>query len=455
MSDAAEVSPYLTANYGPVRDELTVTELEVEGAIPPELSGRYLRNGPNPDPIPDGYYHWFLGDGMIHGIELGAGRASWYRNRWVRTDSFNSRHDAEPAPGPPDVFPLGNPANTNVVGHAGRIFALCEVGLPYELTRDLSTIGRTDFGGKLGSPMTAHPKIDPVTGEMHFFGYSFTPPFCRYHVLDASGELIKSEVIELPASVMMHDFAITSTRVIFMDLPVVFDMELAGRGQFPFRWDVDNGARLGVMPRTGSGGDVNWIAIDPCYVFHPMNAYDDGDRVVMDVCRFDSMFEQRDESGVDGPLDSDLPTLTRWEIDTRAGVLKESTLDDRAMEFPRIDERRVGYEYRYGYSLELLSSEVGTEFGHIFKRDHRAGTIEVHNLGPGRSAGEAVFVPASDIAGEDEGWVMSIVYDSRSDKSDLVIVDATDFEGSPTAVIHLPTRVPYGFHGNWIPDSGR
>src|SRR3954470_9450164 len=276
MTDVAE-NRYLTGNYAPVRDELTEFDLPVEGAIPPELNGRLLRNGPNPISVEDpAKYHWFTGDGMIHGIELRDGKAVSYRNRWTRTDQAVEALGEPRVEGQPEeVTPIGGTANTHVVEHAGRILALVESSLPTCLSPELETLGRFDFGGKLRSPMTAHPKIDPVTGEMLFFGYNiFGPPYVRYHVADRNGDLVKTEDITFAGPVMVHDFNITENYVVWMDLPVVFDMEMAMQGFFPFKWDDDYGSRVGVMPRDGGDKDVTWIDIDNCYVFHPMNAYE-------------------------------------------------------------------------------------------------------------------------------------------------------------------------------------
>ncbi len=227
-----EVPFHLRGNYAPVQQEVTAFDLPVSGAIPRELSGLYLRNGPNPKS--GSSPHWFVGDGMVHGVRLENGRAAWYRNRWVRTRVLENPELAfVQEDGSVDRTVVV--ANTNVIGHAGRIYALVENGFPTELTPELETRGTCDFGGKLHSAFTAHPKHCPKTGELHFFGYGFFPPFLTYHVLDRSGELVKSLEIPVPGPTMMHDFAITERHVLFMDLPVVFDLEqaLSGRAACP------------------------------------------------------------------------------------------------------------------------------------------------------------------------------------------------------------------------------
>jgi carotenoid cleavage dioxygenase len=236
---------HLRGNYAPVKEEVTAFDLPVRGAIPPSLRGRYARNGPNPRTGQSP--HWFMGDGMLHGIELRDGGAAWYRNRWVRTRAF--LEDARGVSAEGEVDLTVGVANTHVVAHAGRIFALVESSFPTEVTRELKTVGSFDFAGRLTTAMTAHPKICPRTGELHFFGYSFKPPFLTYHRADSAGRLVQSEVIDVPGPTMIHDFAITDRHVVFMDLPIVFDLELAMAGTMPYRWSDDYGARVGIVPR--------------------------------------------------------------------------------------------------------------------------------------------------------------------------------------------------------------
>ena len=444
---------YLTGNFAPVRDELTVLDLPVEGSIPPELRGRLLRNGPNPIQPDPAAYHWFIGSGMLHAIELRDGEAVSYRNRWVRSDDVAAALGEDPIPDQPvDVFVGGgNAANTHVVAHAGKIMALVEVCLPTEVRADLTTVGRYDYDGKLRSAMTAHPKLDPVTGELHFFGYDIMgPPWLRYHVADASGALVRTEDIDIAGPSMVHDFMITERNVVFFDLPVVFDLSLLGQRPFPAQWDPGYGARVGVMPRDGGNGDVRWLDVELCYVFHPLNAYDDEDgRVVVDVVRHERMFA----SDLYGPAEEP-PTLDRWTIDPVAGKVVEERLDDHPQELPRVDPRVVGRRHRYGYAPHTPRFDHGAvDFGGILKHDLDAGTTTVRRLGPGRHAGEAVFVPAGPAAGEDEGWLLAVVYDEASDGSELLVVDATDFTGPEVARVQLPQRVPFGFHGSWVGDD--
>ena len=434
---------HLRGNFAPVREEVTAFDLPVQGAIPRGLRGRYVRNGPNPKTGTSS--HWFVGDGMLHGVELRDGRAAWYRNRWVRTRAFVE--DAKQLQ--PDFtrdLTVGV-ANTHVIAHAGRILALVETSFPTEVTPELDTIGCFDYQGRLSTGMTAHPKICPRTGELHFFAYNYMAPFLTYHRADAAGRLVQSDVIEVPGPTMIHDFAITDRHVVFMDLPIVFDLELAMAGTMPYRWSDEYGARLGVMARGGSSADVRWVEVAPCYVFHPLNAYEDEQgAVVMDVVRYPELWRARSPAAT-------AASLHRWRVDLGAGRVSEQPLDDRAIEFPRFDERQMGAPYRYGY---VVYTEHGADRGigtAVIKYDLRAGTSTSHDFGTGRIPAEPVFVPASAGAAEDEGWLLAYVYDAARDGSDLVILDAANVTGKPVATIALPQRVPFGFHGSWIPDA--
>ncbi len=437
MSQAAEtVVPFFRAgNYAPVADELTDFDLTVEGAIPPELNGWYLRNGPNPRQATD---HWFTGDGMIHGVRLKNGQAAWYRNRWVRTESFEHPFPVYNADGTRNLH--SSVANTHVVRHAGKTLALVESSLPYQITNELETLGAYDFDGKLVDSMTAHPKICPTTGELHFFGYgSLTSPHVTYHRADASGELTVNRGVDVKALTMMHDFALTANHVIFMDLPIVFNLDVALKGEhdMPYRWDDDYGARLGVLRRDDPYGTIRWFEIDPCYVFHVVNAYEKADSIVLQAVRYPELWRNSGGFDVGGVMWS-------WTVNLATGTVDERQLDDRSVEFPRIDDRLAGLPARYGIT-------VGG--GSLIRYDLDTNVSDEHRFGAGKrhgEPGEAVFVPAGESADELAGWYLSYVYDPVRGASDLVIIDASDFTGKPVARVRLPQRVPHGFHGNWI-----
>ncbi|MGV4930198.1 carotenoid oxygenase family protein [Streptomyces sp. BHT-5-2] len=430
--------PHLAGNFAPVTDELTAHDLPVTGTIPPELSGWYLRNGPNPHAAASA--HWFFGDGMVHGVRLAGGRAVSYRNRWVRTSTFTDGIRIGDGAGRSDL--TAGVANTHVVRHAGRTLALVESSFPYEIDcrpgRELETVGPHDFGGRLTTAMTAHPKICPTTGELHFFGYGRSgPPYVTYHRADAEGELVVSRPIDVPAATMMHDFHLTARHIVFMDLPMVLDDARPG---MPYRWDPEYGARLGVLRRDDPHGEVRWLAIDPCYVFHSLNAHDDGDqRIVLHVSRYAALSGQEP------------PCLWRWTIDLASGTVREEQIDDQMGEFPRIDDRLAGLPARFGHVTAAEAPGTGPIPGALLRYDLRTGAVARYDFGPGRTPGEAAFAPADDRPGG-PGWLITYVHDAATDTSDLVILDAEDITAGPVATVSLPRRVPYGFHGNWLPD---
>jgi len=436
----SELPFHLSGNYAPVEKEVEAFDLPVEGAVPPELEGLFVRNGPNPRKPTN---HWFVGEGMLHGVRLEGGRASWYRNRWLRTRVFEEGATFVGEDGTVDLTVAA--ANTHIVRHARRILALVESSFPTEVTGELATVGCYDFGGRLTTAMTAHPKTCPVTGELHFFGYAFAPPFLTYHRVDASGALVQSEVIEGPGPSMMHDFAITEKNVIFMDLPIVFSPEDAMEGRFPYAWSDDYGARLGVMPRGGSSADVRWVEIEPCYVFHPLNAFEgEGGAVVLDVCRYPELWRGGAENFASA-------SLHRFTIDAGAGRVRETPLDDLSTEFPRLDERRTGLPNRYGYAVGNRSEAGVSESTRLLVRyDLETGARETHDFGAG-APGEAVFAPGGP--GEDEGWLLTYVFDERTEGSELQIFDASRIAAGPVARVGLPQRVPFGFHGSWLADE--
>ena len=431
-------SPFLLDNFAPVDDEATVPELPVEGALPAALDGLYVRTGPNPLGTPPEPYHWFTGAGMVHGVRLRGGRAEWYRNRWVRTDAVadalgEPRHD-----GP--AQPLYDISNTNVVPFAGRLLSLTEGCYPYLLTDQLETAGRWAVDGVLPHGLTAHPKVDPVTGQLHGFAYWWDLPYLLYHVIDPDGRVTVSEPIELPAPVSMHDFAITERFVVFFDQPAVFDLEAMATTGFPFAWRPDNGARIGLLPRDGSG-PIEWYDTDVCYCFHPLNAYDEADgSVVVDVPRMPSVYT------APSPFDSDL-RLERWVVDRAAGKVAHDVVDDTPQEFCRVDARVVGSRHRYGYTIGS-AGERPYDDTRVLKHDFAAGTRHLYDFGPGRHPGEVLFVADPDRADdEDGGWLLGFVHDGTTA---LAVIDAQDVEAGPVAEVRIPRRVPYGFHGAWL-----
>ena len=442
---------WLQGGFAPVTEEVDAAGLPVLGALPPELDGLYVRNGSNPRTGTSP--HWFLGDGMVHGVRLEDGRVTWYRNRYVRTPLYESSSGfAEGVPGGTNTQ-----SNVSAIRFGDRLLTSGEVGLPFELSvSDLSTIGPFDFGGRLTTSMTAHPKVDPATGRLHFFGYGFVPPFLTYHVAEPDGTLVHSTEIPVPGPTMIHDFAITEHDAVFWDLPVVFDLDAAvamvesGEDTFPFRWDPSYGARVGVLPLGGDGGSVRWSDLDePCYVFHGVNAFRRGDDVVLDVCRLSSMFD----ASADGALGGEL-SLRRWTVPVAGGRVHDEVLVDPARdqgELPSRDLRRTGREHRYGYFVQSRPAVGTVDLGGVIKHDFTTGRREVWDPGPTRHSGEWLFVPGTDTGADDEGWLLSYLHDEATGRTELAVLDATDVAAGPVATAELPQRVPYGFHAAWLP----
>ena len=448
---SAEPTPetpfHLQGNFAPVSEEVTATDLPIEGALPPELTGLYVRQSANPfTGVSD---HWFMGDGMVHGVRLEAGRAAWYRNRYVKTP-YLENPDAKRISDAGVVNRTVSKANTHVLKHGGQLLALEEGSFPYVLTDELETVGPMDYAGQLDSAFSAHPKICPVTGEMLSFGYGQFDPLLVYLRVSPDGRLVQKEEISVGGPTMMHDFAVSEKHAIFMDLPVVFSLDDALKGNMPFAWSDDYPARMGVMPRTGSDADVKWFDVNPCYVFHTLNAWDEGNSVVLDACRSSEVWRKAGEMAGNGKL-----TLHRFTFDLDSGNVKEETLDDRPMEFPRVAAGVVGQKNRFGFTLRLDPAEGGDpDFKGILKTDFQTGKSEMHDYGAGNNSAEAVFVQAEGAdPNSDEGWVMSYVHNENSGKSQLVVLDASDLTKEPVARVSLPQRVPYGFHGSWIPDA--
>ena len=452
---------FLQGSFAPVTKEITAFDLPVTGRVPAELSGRYLRNGPNPLGLDDPNYHWFLGAGMVHGVRLRDGKAEWYRNRWVRSRAV-AQALGETWPGGPVHDGMDFAANTHIISHCGRTLATVEAcPLPYELSEELETRGPCDFGGTLPGGFAAHTKADPRTGELHAIAYYWAWDHVQHIIVDGAGKVSRTTDIPVTDGPMMHDFALTESYVVFFDLPVTFSMDAVSAGrELPYTWNPAHQARVGLLPRSGSSaGDVRWLEIDPCWVFHTLNAYQDAGRVVVDLCQYPQPFDVATLWDGHGPA-----TLDRWTIDPAAGTVRQQTLNDRAQEFPRVDDRVISRPHRYGYSAMI--GEVGQavtpltgDFADqafangLLKHDLARGTAESHDFGRDATAGEAVFVAAGSGAAEDDGYVFAYVHNPERNASDLVILAAQDFTAEPVARVHLPARIPLGFHGSWLADQ--
>lgn len=456
---ATAPNPYLEGPFAPIDREISV-ECRVTGELPVDLAGVFVRNGSNPKYPPPGRYHWFDGDGMIHAVHFDDGRVH-YRNRYVATEALA----AETAAGTaiwsgvnerPDFSHPGGPfkdtANTDLVFHAGRLLALWWLGGPcYEVdVASLETVGRHDFNGTLPS-LTAHPKVDPVTGELIVFDYNVVPPYLTYGVVDANGSLVHHTEVELPGARLLHDLAITERSTILMDFPLMWDPELLAMGRTRLTFRDDLPARFGVIGRHDPGEQVRWFEAEPCYMYHTINAWESEHEIVLVGCRIDNPLRGDDAQPV--PRIDALrlePYLHEWRFDLATGAVRERRLDDVMTEFPRMDNRRLGRPSQYAYSPRI-APESELLFDGFMKYDTTTGIGEAHSYGAGRFGGETVFAPRAGAgAADDDGYVLTFVTDARTGESEVVVVDASRVGDDPVCRIAIPQRVPIGYHSWWI-----
>jgi carotenoid cleavage dioxygenase-like enzyme len=451
-------------NLAPIPFECDAPVLKISGELPRGLNGTLYRNGPNPQFDSPGA-HWFVGDGMLHAFHLENGRAS-YRNRWVRTPKWQAEHDAGRAlfsgfgrrlPDAPASATDGGVANTNIVFHAGRLLALEEAHLPTEIEPGtLKTLGYCDYKGGLAGPFTAHPKIDPATGEMVFFGYNAAGPLTpalSFGSIGASGAVTRFERFETPYASMVHDFIVTENHLLFPILPLTGSMARAMKGQPSYAWEPEKGAYVGVMKRSGSSGDIVWFRGENCYVFHVMNAWEDGHRIIADVMQFEEapLFPHPDGSPTD-PKKS-RARLCRWSFDLAGNTdrFTQTYLDELTGEFPRIDDRRAGLPSRHGwYACANPDMPMFGALAGLVHVDGKGRRLETYLLPDGDTLSEPVFVARTNEASEGDGWLLAVIWRARENCSDLAVFNATDVAAGPVALVHLGHRVPDGFHGNWV-----
>ncbi len=467
-STTPDNSYFFRGNHAPLEREYTLPRLEISGTLPATLSGSLYRVGPNPQFAPrDPDYHWFSGDGMVHAFHFDAGRVA-YLNRWARTPRWQLEHDAGRSlfgaygnPRTSDPLAIGRhggTANTNVVWHAGRLFALEESHLPFELDpHSLASIGYQDFGGRMAPRCTAHPKPDPATGELHFFAYSPDGPGSRrlvHGVLDRDGEPGRLHAFDAPYASMVHDFMLTRRHVLFPVSPLSIDVERAMRGLPLVAWEANRALHVGVLQR-GSAAP-RWFEGEAGHVFHVMNAWDEGDRVVACVMQSAVAPGLPDADGRAADPQAGAARLCRWTFDlaTPGTGFQREWLDDLAAEFPRIDERFTGVRHRHGYyACHAVARErddaQSVQYDSLAHFDFDTGRRTLHTLPAGDVMSEPVFVPRAANAPEGDGWLLAVAWRARENRSDLLVLDARDLAAAPLALVHLPHRVPFGFHGQW------
>jgi carotenoid cleavage dioxygenase len=356
-----------------------------------------------------------------------------------------------------DAGPIKNPANTNIVKHSGRYFALYETGLPVEVTADQDTLGIRDFDGKLPCGITAHPRIDPVTQEMFFFAYSPFPPYLRYFVADANGTLVHSIELPTPAPSMIHDFVITHEHAIFLDSPLLFDMNAMASGGPMVKFTPEAGTRIGVMPRLGQADEMVWHEIENGHVQHFWNAWcEDG------IVELSGTFNTNPEYGMDTSADlaessasARAGVATRFRVDLAKGAATVEQFDDMEGDFCRFNESRNGRRSRHHYMGGFLGERgIIGQFDTLVKYDDQTNRREVWYAGKNHHIGEAVFAPNPRGSAEDDGWLLFTDHDHVEGTTDVCVVHAQHVAAGPIARVHMPRKLPFGFHVNWFRDDG-
>lgn len=441
----------------------------IEGEIPREIHGTLYRNGPSQQILPaEGYraLHLFDGDGMVHGFGFDNGRVrcnsrvvehpSTLRERAEGRFCMNSVGLKVDDP----VDPFRVQPNTNVVYHGGKLMALVENGYPFEIdARTLGPIGINDFQGKmLGMSTTAHPKLDPKTGQMIIHGYQPFEPYLQYYEVEADGTCSLAEAVDAPYAVMAHDMAITENYAIFLWGCIHFDgMVMMNGGGFgeAVTWRPELGLRFGVRRRE-AGAKTQWFtAPSPGYMFHPGNAYEENGKIMMDACTYrdGEKLLRTLETIRDGRASENFAAVPfLYELDLASGVCSERQLDERGSEFPRVDDRYVGYKNRYGFAAldRNAGGDLADTWATLVRYDRQGGPNAIHDFGKWQWPSEPVFVPRSSDAAEGDGFVLCTVYNGNTDGSYLAVLDAQNMAAEPLAKCHLEHRIPLGFHGNFV-----
>ncbi|MFF0482989.1 carotenoid oxygenase family protein [Streptomyces sp. NPDC004435] len=460
--------PHLLGSFAPVTEEVDAVDLDVTGEIPAGLDGLYVRNGPNPRFTPIGSYLYPIdGDGMLHGVWLSEGRAR-YRNRFVRTAAMKAEERVGHAlwggvesfilPGADQVGPeladdFKDMPDIHVVGHAGRLLALAESACPYRVDDALGTVGRETFDGALPAGITAHPKIDPLTGEMVVFCYALEPPYLTWSVIDRHGAVTRkpTPVESVDEPMMIHDMALTERYVVLTLAPVFFDLEAAMAGGSFLAWRPERGTRVALIPR--DGGPVVWATDDAFWLWHTVNAYDDpaGDgSVVLDYVQWSRLTIAPGHEGEGPPRCA----LVRARIDAVAGTVTRTELDDSRVELPRVDDRLIGRRHRY----LAVAAETGRadllagEYDALRWYDTARGTSLLWPAGD-LSVGEPVYAPAPGDDSDKHGHWLTFATDRTDGTSWLLVLPGEDPASGPVARARVPVRVPLGLHGSWLPSS--
>ncbi len=467
--------PYRTGAWRPNHREWDAFDLEVAGHLPDDLEGVYLRNTENPVHPSIGLYHPFDGDGMLHSISFGGGRAT-YRNRFVRTDGFLMEQDAgEPLwTGFYDLAAnskldgwgargrMKDASSTDVIVHNGvALSSFWQCGDVYQLDPiTLEARGKApwvqDFPNPVG--VSAHTKLDEATGELLIFGYSTEAPYLHYGVVDPAGRLVHAIDVPLPGPRLPHDMAFSEHYAILNDCPMFWDPELLAMGAHVPRYYRDLPTRFAVVPRRGTTADVRWFEAAPTYVLHWINAFEDGDWLVLDgFFQHDPAPAKREGTpkGMSLYRTIDLDRLQtrphRWRFNLVTGETREESLSERVMEFGMINPQVAGRDYRYAY--DMTGKPGWFLFDGLVKHDVVSGTEERYAFGEGVFGSETPFAPRPGATSEDDGYLVTFTTDLNTDRSECLVFDATRLSEGPIARVRLPERISSGTHSCWTPAS--
>ena len=461
-------NPALHGGYAPIEREIVTDQLEVIGELPANLNGMHVRNGPNRQFASDGRYHWFDGDGMLHAVEFDRGKVR-YRNRWIMTAGLREERHAgaalwrgikePPRKDRPDA-PLKNTSNTDVKFHAGKLVSMWYLGgTAYTIDPgSLDTVGRLDCDGALKLPISAHSKVDEKTGEFIFFAYGKEAPYMHYGVIGADGALKHQIPVALPGPRLPHDMAITPNYSILHDLPLFYDMDALAAGRHKLKFYADMPSRFAVVPRYGSVDQIRWFEADPCYMYHVVNAWEEGDEIVMLGTPFRL---PRDRNGaiaaeqfprMPAALEHDF-IFYEWRFNLRTGTTRERLLDDIVnSEFPVINSAMMGLPTRYSWHVLMGRNRMPEQprFCGMTRYDRKSGVIQSCTEGIDFWYSEAPFAPQDNARAEDDGYLVGFVWNGRDERSEVQVWDARDIAHGPVAKIIVPQRVPHGFHSTWV-----
>jgi carotenoid cleavage dioxygenase-like enzyme len=456
--------PYLQGNYAPVEEECDWGEgdLVIEGNVPGKLAGAFMRDGANTAFQPNHYVYPLDGDGMIHAVYFKDGHVE-YKNRWVETSHLKTERKfgrtiygsvGKLLPVPQEVIdaggepsPIRNTANTNVLYHGGKLLAMWEGGFPHLLNNDLSTVGLYDYDGALkpGDALTAHPKVCPVTGQLITCTQRWDSPNYWAQIFDKNAKHLKTIPVEFERKGIIHDLQITDNYIVIFYAPAFHSVEKAMKGEDPFLWEPELGTKIIVIPR--DGGKQTVFETDAFFSWHYYNGFERGGKIIIDYVWISSIpFTQAQGTGVE----KQPRRMYRMTLDPKTKQVTQEQFSDVFCEFSRVDERRMGKAYRYGFAASS-NRDWGDAHGYncTGRYDFETGETKLWEYGPEANAGEPVHVPNPDSEREEDGWIMCFVY-NPDEGAYLSILSAGDFDNGPVAKVRIPTRVPNGFHANWM-----